>query len=120
MMLFGISITATKIAILCLYFRLFPTPLFRRATVLWGVICVLWLIAAEIAILQCLSMTAARDDPMKVRACHNSEKYFLAANITETILDFAILCLPLRVVSSLQLPSRQKLVLYMTFLVGGL
>lgn len=114
-MLFGVSITATKLSILCLYHRLFPTPLFRRATVLLGVICVLWLIAIEIIILlKCKPMTTLQ------HSCFNLGKYFLGAEITETIFDFAILVLPLRVVSSLQLPPRQKMVLYMTFLVGGL
>lgn len=117
-MTFGVSITATKISILCLYHRLFPTPVFRRATVLLGVICVLWLMAAEIVFgLQCMSILGFWDK--RAHSCIDVERYFLSTNITETIIDFAILCLPLRVVSSLQLPPRQKTVLYMTFLVGG-
>lgn len=120
-MIFGASITATKISILCLYYRLFATPLFRRATISLGVVCVLWLIAMEIAIiLACKHMTVIGDPQAQIYSCYNFEKFLLSANITETILDFAILCLPLRVVSSLQLPSQQKMVLYLTFLVGGL
>lgn len=108
--IFGVSITATKISILCLYHRLFPTVLLRRATVLLGVICILWLIAFEVVIsLNCISFSSV-----------NIKGFFFAVSIAETILDFAVLCLPLRVVSSLQISPRQKMGLYMTFLVGGL
>lgn len=118
---FGVSITATKISILCLYHRLFPTPLFRSATILLGIVCVLWLIAIEsIFITKCVSMTSFWVNWTQAYTCIDFKRYFLAGNITETILDFGILCLPLQVVSSLQLPLRQKMVLYMTFLVGGL
>lgn len=121
LIVFGVSITATKISILCLYHRLFPTPLFRSATISLGVVCVLWLVAIEsIFIIKCVSMTSFWVNWMQARTCINFKRYFLAANITETLLDFGILCLPLQVVSSLQLPPRQKMVLYMTFLVGGL
>lgn len=118
---FGLSITATKISILCLYHRLFPTPFFRSATISLGVLCVIWLIAIEsILIFKCVSMTSSRVNWIQASTCIDFKRYFLAANITETLLDFGILCLPLQVVSTLQLPPRQKMVLYMTFLVGGL
>ncbi|MCJ1470575.1 hypothetical protein MMC07_009221 [Pseudocyphellaria aurata] len=119
-MVFGASITATKISILCLYYRLFATPLFRHATILLGVFCVLWLIATEIAILLlCMRVTDDEYSQLLFFGSFNWNCYFLSINITETILDFAILVLPLGVVSSLQLPLRQKMVLYLTFLVGG-
>lgn len=120
-MLFGVSITTTKISILCLCHRLFPTPLFRRATVLLGVVCVVWWIVIEVILIaKCTPMAAFLDAQVQAHPCINFESYFLAANITETILDFATLCLPLRAVASLQIPPRQKTILYMTFLVGGL
>lgn len=117
-MLFGVSITATKISILCLYYRLFPRLLFRRATIILGVTCVLWLLTiGTVFLLKCMPMATLGN---KQHSCINFEKYFLAANITEIIFDFAILCLPLRAVSYLPFPLRQKIAVYMTFLVGGL
>ncbi|MCJ1348945.1 hypothetical protein MMC31_007178 [Peltigera leucophlebia] len=52
--------------------------------------------------------------------CLNFDKFFLGITLAEILINVAILCLPLRVISGLQLPMRHKIPLFITFLIGGL
>ncbi|KAI9712328.1 MAG: hypothetical protein M1820_001541 [Bogoriella megaspora] len=51
--------------------------------------------------------------------CMNAEDYWISAAAINVVLDFAVLILPLPVVSRLRLPKSQKIALLLVFLVGG-
>ncbi|KAI9782522.1 MAG: hypothetical protein M1816_001860 [Peltula sp. TS41687] len=114
-----LCVTAIKISILCLYRRLFPIQAFRRMSYVVDVLCVLWLIAAELASL--LACIPARKfwDPLSSGRCLNFNTYFLGIEVANTIIDVIILCLPLHMIRNLHLPFRQKIALSMIFLVGA-
>ena len=52
--------------------------------------------------------------------CINYDIFALASGICEIVIDTAILCLPVRMISSIQLSRRNKIVLSSIFLLGGL
>lgn len=51
--------------------------------------------------------------------CINEEAHVLAAGVINTVMDFIIVLLPIKTVKNLQLPTRQRIVVYLLF-TGGL
>lgn len=119
-LIYAISNSAVRVSILCLYRRVFTVSPFRHATTILGITCVTWLVAAEIALIaQCVPLYRFWNRKVSGH-CVNLNKTFLSITLTELLINVAILCLPLRVVSGLQLPLRHKIPLFITFLIGGL
>lgn len=118
--IYVITISAVRISILCLYRRVFTTSSFRRATTVLGATSVAWLFAAGIASINtCMPIERFWNNKISGH-CLNFDKIFLGITLAEILLNVAILCLPLPVISALQLPLRHKIPLFVTFLIGGL
>ncbi|MCJ1468850.1 hypothetical protein MMC07_007480 [Pseudocyphellaria aurata] len=113
--LFGVSITCVKLSLLSLYHRIFMTVWVRRSSIALSVLCVLWLMVVVVGSIFVCYWTF--EYPYR---CINFSLFFLTMSIVEVLIDIAILCLPLRMISGLGLPLQHKIVLYVTFLVGGL
>ncbi len=52
--------------------------------------------------------------------CTDFGIFFLVTSIVDLLLDVSLLCLPLWVISHLQLQRKQQITLAMIFLLGGL
>lgn len=52
--------------------------------------------------------------------CMNFEIFFLVVIVIDLVIDVSLLCLPLWVVSTLQLNRRERVILIAIFLFGGL
>ena len=112
--------TAVKISILYLYSMVFTTPLFRRASIVVGLICIAWFLAGVFStIFQCTPIAAAWN-PSIPSHCIHGVVFFQAIVSLNLLTDLVILCLPLRMVWDLHLDIRQKFILLGLFSLGGL
>lgn len=116
---YALAITCVKLSILFLYRRIFTTLRFAQVSLGFIVIvCVWWIIFTCCTLLPCIPPRKfwypELDGP-----CYNYDEFFLGSEVVDIILDFAILTLPVRMVSTLQMSDRHKWVLYFVFLVGG-
>lgn len=112
--MFAVSITGVKLSLLSLYHRIFTTVWVRRSSIALSVLCVLWLIVIVVGSIFVCYFTL---NPYR---CIDFSLFFLVLSLAEVLIDIAILCLPLGMIPGLKLPLQHKIVLYVTFLVGGL
>ena len=118
---FSISTVATaKISVLCLYRRIFPTPTFRRKSLVVGIgVMVYWVTSLTASVFGCRPIRAAWESTPH-SFCVNVRAWFLALELYNCLLDIAILSLPIREVRKLQMPIKQKVAVAAIFLLGGL
>ena len=110
----------TKISLLCLYRRIFAVQSFKRMSLLVGLLVVLWWLAATLAnIFSCRPAELLWDLSLEGR-CFNFNLFWFSIGIIETIIDIIILLLPIKMVMGLQMSRRNKIVLSLVFLLGGL
>ena len=134
------GIAFVKGSILAFYWRIFKVSSIRKwifivvaAVVAWTIACVSLPLAATP--LQARDINSAKDLcddlPMhlsKETLGHNSGRrlllilvtFFLGTAVPEVVTDFAILAMPLPYIWQLQVKTRQKVVLTMIFVAGGL
>ncbi|KAL8695737.1 MAG: hypothetical protein Q9224_003197 [Gallowayella concinna] len=119
--IFG-SLLPLKISILLLYRRIFATRRFRQVTVAVGSLCVGWCIAAIVAdIFQCQPMHAAfNPDKLFTSRCMNLQAYYRGVTASNLVLDLVVLSMPLCMVWTLTLDTKQKISVSGIFLLGGL
>lgn len=118
---FPLSFTATKISILCFYRSIFVVQPFRWATNVVMVLCVLWcVIILSLMAFKCPVNTAWDSRLALTAQCFPYGSFALGAELSNLVLDVAILAIPVCVVSSLQLGTQQKVLLASIFLLGGL
>ena len=118
--LYALNITLTKVSILFLYGRLFPTKrLLLVAKILGGIVASWCLTNVLVTIFQCHPISGAWE-PSPESRCIAYFDFQVGISIANTITDFIILCLPLHMVWRLSLPARQKVVLSCIFLLGSL
>ena len=111
-----------KVSILLLYRRIFATPAIRKATIIIGVACVMWAIAAICCIFfQCRPISGAwNPNHLFTDRCIDLRTYFQCISGAHMVLDIIILCMPLRVIYKLELPADQKLMVSGIFMIGSL
>jgi len=106
---------------LSLYWRLFGVKTaFRRAVhVLW-ILCAMWFLGVELGtLMQCLPPQGLWD--FKVTCKYfNEELFFLTTELSNCLIDVAIIILPIQEIIKLQLPIRSKVFLSLIFMVGTL
>jgi formate-dependent nitrite reductase membrane component NrfD len=118
--LYVVTVTACKISILCLYRRIFSTPAFLRLTLLFGILIVAWGVAAlPVGIFICVPPRRFWK-PAVPGHCNNFGTAFIILETVEIVLDFAQLVLPVHMIFTLNLTRRNKIVLSLIFLSGGL
>ncbi|KAK3985128.1 hypothetical protein QBC44DRAFT_374467 [Cladorrhinum sp. PSN332] len=121
--LFLLTFYLAKIAILLLYRRIFSTQQFRRMCWILMGVSTAFFIAAQVTIFViCIPFNLfwqrTRPVPPGGR-CLNFDLYSLVVGTMDTVLDVAILVLPVRAVLSLQMPVKTKALLCGIFLLGG-
>lgn len=117
-----LTISAAKLSVLALYYRLFSVHAgFRRAVMVAGIVSLVWLLGTLIlSIWKCVPIQAAWNPFIANAKCYNIQRVFLITETINCVTDLAIVCLPVGMVRQLQLPLRHKVALSLVFLVGGL
>lgn len=120
-MLYGLAIAPTKLAILCLYHRIFPSRGFRYASIAAGVLNIAWSIVQIITtIFACKPVQYFWDPSIPGGSClslYVRGYGFTAANF---VTDLVIWLLPIPWLWGLQMTRSRKLIIIGMFLVGGL
>ena len=116
------TITLVKLSILILYRRIFPTPAFKKTTLIVGSAVIYWFIVALFTdIFQCRPLQAAFDPELLFTDhCINVEAFYRGITASNLCIDFVILYMPLHMVWGLKLHARQKLALSAIFLLGSM
>lgn len=121
-LLFIWGITLAKVSILALYASVFTTRKFRLAKDIVLIISLAWCIAMTfVSIVQCVPLTDAWN-PLRLTEghCVLFGLYTLFEEVTNVVLNIIVLVLPIFVIRKLQLPARQRWMLSLLFLLGGL
>ncbi|PHH66162.1 hypothetical protein CDD81_225 [Ophiocordyceps australis] len=116
---YAISITFSKLSILAFYLRISPDHKFRIAVfTLIGVVVAYTVTYIFVMVFRCSPVAAGWDLLLKGR-CIDNLIPMMVLSIANILIDLVILCLPLKVVLPLQIPTRQKLSLVLLFATGG-
>ena len=116
------GITLARVTVLTWYANVFTTRHFRRANDIVLIICLIWCLAMTVAfVLQCVPLKKSWD-PQRTTGtqCVLFGLLVLFQEMTNVVLDIVILVLPISVTRNLQLPARQRWILSLIFLLGGL
>ena len=114
---------STKLSILLMYNRLFSVnPIFHRQLITASIVVLGFWIGCTIATLtNCVplkwSWLNGLSDP---RYCFNYNIFWMAAGVSEVLIDILILTLPIRVILTLHLSMGRKAAIACLFLLGGL
>lgn len=118
---FPLSFTATKISILYFYRSIFTIRPFRLATHVVMILCLMWCVFVLFFMAFKCPIKATWDSRMALTAqCFPYGSFALGAELSNLILDVAILAIPVFVVSSLHLETQRKVLVASIFLLGGL
>lgn len=114
------SIACSKLAILCLYWRLFRISSIRIPIMVMLVMVVIWIILRTFMLtFRCVPVQSLWDYTITDKVCNiNSDQFFLGTITTHFIMDLIILVLPIIEVFRLRLRTGQKLAIGALFLLG--
>ncbi|KAK3995731.1 hypothetical protein QBC44DRAFT_12543 [Cladorrhinum sp. PSN332] len=113
------AIAVTKLSILTMYQRIFPTKTMKLGWIVLGGMTAAWYVAVcLVAVFQCKPVGKVFD-PMGPGTCINPTDFFLGNSIPNIITDVAILALPTYEVYKLNLPRHQRVALGAVFLLGA-
>ncbi|MCJ1259068.1 hypothetical protein MMC24_006903 [Lignoscripta atroalba] len=117
--LYKVTINTTKISILLLYLRIFPSKGFRRAVFAVMTFVLLYASASIIAtVLECKPINRVWNKSLP-GSCINLTAFWYSNAAANILGDLAILALPMPKIKALHLPFRHKLGLFLVFAVGG-
>jgi hypothetical protein len=120
MTFYVLSAYAVKISVLLFYRRIFVSTIYQRISLVIIVVATLWFIIGEsLSLAGCIHLDAFWHQP-KAGKCLNKSTHTLGVGIIDTLLDLVIICLPLRMVFTLQMPMRTKVGLAAIFAVCGM
>ncbi|MCJ1396818.1 hypothetical protein MMC11_000008 [Xylographa trunciseda] len=112
---YKITITATKTSILFLYLRIFPHQKFRYATFAVMTFVVGYASASIlVTIFQCQPISRVWDKSVAGH-CINLTAFWYSNASSSIVSDLMIFALPIPLIHSLHLPTRQKVALVMVF-----
>ena len=117
---YAASIACSKLAILCLYWRLFKLSCLRwPILILIGTVVIWIMIRTFMLTFRCIPVQSLWDYKITDKVCNiDSDKFFLATITTHFLLDIIILTLPVIEVSRLHMRMGQKIAVAGLFLVG--
>ena len=119
------SITLPKLAILCLYHRIFTTKVYRRSILATGTIITLnWLACLLLVFLIChpfgyfWQRSETDNEIDDAGSCGNVAAAYCSVSIPNILTDIAILVLPIHAIWHLHTQAAQKIGLIITFMTG--
>ncbi|KAM0796882.1 hypothetical protein BDR22DRAFT_892817 [Usnea florida] len=117
--LYNATIPAIKVAILCLYNRIFPQRQFRYTLVYVGLFVIAYSVAQFFGdIFQCVPLEALWD-PTVHKKCINIAAVIISGGVINIVTDFILLTLPMPLLWNLNVSKSKKRMLSAVFLVGG-
>ncbi|CAG8300760.1 unnamed protein product [Penicillium salamii] len=113
------AVALTKISILLMYARIFPTKGFRIASIILGVVSISWAISIIfVSVFQCTPVARAWN-PTIPGTCINLKGSFIGNAVPNIVTDIAILSLPVRAVWGLHVNLVHRLSVIGMFLLGS-
>ncbi|CAG8004035.1 unnamed protein product [Penicillium salamii] len=113
------AVALTKISILLMYARIFPTKGFRIASIILGVVSISWAISIIfVSVFQCTPVARAWN-PTIPGTCINLKGSFIGNAVPNIVTDIAILSLPVRAVWGLHANLVHRLSVIGMFLLGS-
>ena len=110
-----------KLAILALFFRVFPQPMMRKVLYLLATFIIVHSTATAVAaLLACKPISATWDASVVGAQCINRGALLQWGGFPNIVSDLAILVAPIPVVCRLQMSIRLKIGLILTLLSGGM
>lgn len=114
------SVSFPKLAILCLYLRIFTTKFYRYSTYICaGIILISNIVFFVLALTDCIPLASKWDTSLK-RQCLDRIALYRYVSLPSLLTDFLIFGLPLPVVWRLHTGRSQKIGLTITFLTGSM
>jgi len=118
MSLYVFGMVCVKFSILLLYARIFRSPVFTRALYALAAFIAAWALTAFFAsIFNCYPISSAWDPSITGR-CIDYGKVTLVIGILNVLIDFTMLAYPIPMVWGLNMSTRRKILLSLTFAAG--
>jgi len=114
------ALTLPKLAILCLYLRVFTTKPYRWAAYFIGVVLIItWIVYFCVQMVMCVPFAYQWDKTIPNGKCLNQFAIFVWIGLPSIATDLMIIILPLPIIWRLQTSINQKIGLTITFLTGS-
>ncbi|KAM7195881.1 hypothetical protein V8F33_006530 [Rhypophila sp. PSN 637] len=113
-----VSTAVVKIAVLWLYTRIFDMLLFVRIARIIMAICACYCVTFLVVFITHCDPVSQQWNPVPWGSCREITQTELASNSINSLLDLAIVCLPLPFLWSLQMPLRKKITVIFLFSLG--
>ncbi|KAK4215028.1 hypothetical protein QBC37DRAFT_460014 [Rhypophila decipiens] len=113
-----VSTAVVKIAVLWLYTRIFDMLLFVRIARIIMAICACYCVTFLVVFITHCDPASQQWNPVPWGSCREITQTELASNSINSLLDLAIVCLPLPFLWSLQMPLRKKITVIFLFSLG--
>ncbi|KAM7215590.1 hypothetical protein V8F06_009057 [Rhypophila decipiens] len=122
--MYGLSCTTIKLSVLAFYHRIFPTRTVKLGCYILGGMSIAWTVAVEIVVMvQCRPLQAFWYIELKklpTTKCIDIVLFFLTNSSVNTVIDLAILMLPIREIAMLHTSRNKKIGIASVFLLGGI
>ncbi|KAK2793475.1 hypothetical protein FQN51_001232 [Onygenales sp. PD_10] len=116
--MYNSSLFCTKASIVLLYLRIFPrSPIRKACYAMLGFLIAYGLWAVVSGYLNCIPVQKFWDDSLE-GGCINMENLWLSNAIMHIVTDLALLAMPMPIISTLQLPKKQKFAVMGIFTLG--
>ncbi|KAG4435113.1 hypothetical protein IFR05_009400 [Cadophora sp. M221] len=117
-LLYNFALAVVKVSILLQYRRIFTAPATQKACVVGLVVIVCWAITQIFLNAMICMPVASFWDPTIQGKCIPFLPIWYTYAVVNIITDFSIFILPLPALKSLQLPKKQKIILFVIFGLG--
>lgn len=112
------AVCLTKISILLQYKRIFSNTILKKIIICGLCFLTCWGITLSFLLpMVCMPVAAFWDENVKGFCLDNATIWYVMAGVN-VITDFAVFTMPIPVISSLQLPKKQKAMLLIVFTLG--
>ncbi|KAI0806482.1 hypothetical protein GGR55DRAFT_209847 [Xylaria sp. FL0064] len=121
-LLFGLVITPIKLSILWLYHSIFSAKRkIQLAIQITAVICIIWFFAVTFVIaFQCTPVSALWKTLDSPRYCLSVTPLLFGYELSNLLIDIAILCIPVNTIFKLQLQLLKRIGIAFIFLLGAI
>lgn len=118
--MYYLTVMTTNISILFLYRRIFATETFRRISLVMIFINIAWCIPGTLVEIFICTPIKNAWDLTEDGKCITFGTFWLSIVIAELVIDIMILALPIHEIVKLKICWKQKYLVSMMFLLGGL
>lgn len=116
--MYHVGIVTTKLSVLALYHRAFPSATFHRIIILTGTVVFMWLLAMEFVLAGICQPVRKFWDESVQGTCIDICAFGQFNNYFNLIADVWIFVLPLPIISRLRISTRKKIGLGFVFSIG--